>query len=320
MKKYLLDAGSTVVFTLDMYQDKFAQIADETGLTQVVVADITQSMSPMDETGAGYLKGAKPLPLPSDSRFVRWKEFFAQRRESKTICGNAGAPAVITYTGGTTGGSKGAMLSNKAVLAVGTQHEAGDVDFQRENTFMQVLPLFIAYGLICSLVNPLVVGMTLIVRIPMVESISELYRKFKPNHIIYGPAYWEKFADENDNFDLENLIAPITGGDVLHIETETKINQYLERHGCKYPLLNGYGMTEVGAAVAINYRFAHELGSVGIPFVKTVISAFDVETGEELTYGEQGEICIQAPSMMTAYVNNQAETANVVRKHEDGQL
>ncbi len=86
---------------------------------------------------------------------------------------------------------------------------------------------------------PLAFGMTIVVRIPMADSIAQLCRKIKPNHIMYGPAYWEKFADDNEKFDLSNLIAPITGGDVLHTTTETKINKYLNEHGCSYPLLNG---------------------------------------------------------------------------------
>lgn len=83
-------------------------------------------------------------------------------------------------------------------------------------------------------------------------------------------------------------------------------------------MFNGYGMSEVGAAVSVNFEGAHELGSVGIPFVKTVISAFDIETGEELPVGSEGEICILTPSVMTEYLNNPEETANIIRKHSDG--
>lgn len=79
-------------------------------------------------------------------------------------------------------------------------------------------------------------------------------------------------------------------------------------------------MTEVGAAVSVNYKYAHKFGSVGMPFVKNIIAAFDTETEEELRYGERGEICIQTPSMMLGYVNNSEETDNIIRKHEDGQL
>ena len=319
LKKYILDVKSKIVFTLDLFQDKFAQIADETQLEKVVVAGSTDSMSLTNQIGAKLFKGIKSIPLPDDSRFITWKKFFVNKRGNKRICHNADAPAVITYTGGTTGGSKGAILSNKAIIAVAQQYIIGEQELRRESKWMQVLPLFIAYGVTCSLMIPLTVGMTVIVRMPS-GPIAEFYKKFKPNHIVYGPAYWEAFADANEDLDLSNLIAPISGGDTLHAVTETKINDYLKKHGSPYLIMNGYGMTEVGAAVSVNYKYAHEFGSVGMPFVKNVIAAFDTETGQELRYGERGEICIQTPSMMLGYVNNPEETNKIIRKHEDGKL
>lgn len=289
MKKYILDTKSKVVFTLDLFQDKFREIADEVQLEKIIIAGSMDSMSFTNRIGARLLNGVKPMPVPEDSRFITWKKFFQNRRESKKTCHDADAPAVITYTGGTTGGSKGAMLSNKAIIAVAQQYIMGEQKLRRESTWMQVLPLFIAYGVTCSLMIPLIVGMTLIVRIPMAESIVDFYKKFKPNHIMYGPAYWEAFADANEDLDLSNLIAPITGGDMLHTATETKINDYLKKHGSSYPLMNGYGMTEVGAAVSVNYKYAHEYDSVGIPFVKNVISAFDTETGQDFRMAKEGK-------------------------------
>ena len=82
--------------------------------------------------------------------------------------------------------------------------------------------------------------------------------------------------------------------------------------------MNGYGMSEVGAAVAVNFKRAHRLGSVGVPLCKNIISAFNTETGEECQYGQEGEICVCTPSMMTRYINNPEETANVIKVHSDG--
>lgn len=318
IEKYVENVKSKIVFTLDMFQDKFLRIADKINVEKIIVIKIIQSMAWLNQIGAKAFKGMKSKPLPNDSRFITWKQFFCNKSESMTVYHDPNAPAIITYTGGTTGGSKGAVLSNKAVIAVAQQYIIGEEELRRDSVWMQVLPLFIAYGVTCSLMIPLIVGMTLIIRIPMVESISELYKKFKPNHIMYGPAYWEKFADDNVDFDFSSLIAPITGGDMLHEAVEVKINDYLKKHGSRYMLMNGYGMTEVGAAVSVNYRYAHEMGSVGIPFVKNIISAFDIETGKEMQYGQKGEICIQTPSIMLGYVNDQEETDHILRKHEDG--
>ena len=77
-------------------------------------------------------------------------------------------------------------------------------------------------------------------------------------------------------------------------------------------------MTEVCAGVSGTVVANNEIGSVGIPFVQTVISVFDPETGEELKYNEQGEICITGPNMMLGYYKNQAATDAVKRVHQDG--
>ena len=318
LKKYIADTGSTIVVTLDMFQDKFEEIAVETGLRHIIVANLIQSMSPITRLGAKYLKGLKPKALPKDPHFISWKQFSKMKRLCETVCHDADAPAVITYTGGTTGGSKGAILSSRAVNAVAHQYILGEKDLQREHTWAQVLPLFIAYGVTCSLMIPLTIGMTLIVRIPMSESIAVLCKKFRPNHIIYGPAFWEAFADDNEDLDLSYFMAPITGGDTLRASVEAKINTYLQAHNSPYLLMNGYGMTEVGAAVCVNFRHAYEFGSVGMPFINSIISAFDPDTGKELPYGQEGELCICTPSMMSGYVNNPEETAHMIHVHKDG--
>lgn len=64
----------------------------------------------------------------------------------------------------------------------------------------------------------------------------------------------------------------------------------------------------------------YKSGSVGITFLQNILSAFDVDTGKELSYGEEGEICICTPSRMLGYINKPDETANILWKHEDGKL
>jgi len=320
LKKHIKAAKSTIVFTLDIFQDIFARIADQIRINTVVITNLTRSMPFANRFSARYIKGLKPKSLHNDSRFVDWDDFFSKSKESKNTFHDADAPAIIVYTGGTTGGSKGAVLSNRAIISVPFQYILQTPDLRRESTWIQLLPLFIAYGVTCSMMIPLAVGMTLIVRIPMSDSIAQLCKRFNPNYIIYGPAYWEALADDKLALELSYLIAPITGGDTLKSTTETKINQYLSKCGCRYPILNGYGMTEVGAAVSVNAKYAHKLGSVGIPFAKNIISAFDIETGKELKYGKKGEICIYSPSTMIEYINNIDETQNIIRKHVDGKF
>lgn len=318
--RHINEAQSSFVFIVDIFQDKVLEIIDQTNVKNVVVSSMIEGMSFVNRLGARLVKKIKHISLPKDQRFINWKTFVQEANDDSPTMHDPSATAFITYTGGTTGGSKGVMLSNKAVLAVAYQYIIAEKELSRSGKWMQVLPLFIAYGVTCSLMIPLSVGMEMIIRIPMADSIFYLCKKFRPNHIIYGPAFWEAFADNNRDLDLSYLIAPISGGDTLSPKVEQKIDDYLTRNGSPYLLMNGYGMTEVGAAVSVNFKHAYEFGSVGTPFVKNIVSAFDVETGKELIYGQEGEICIHTPSMMTGYLNNEEETSNIIRKHEDGLL
>ena len=323
LKHQLLSTNSHVVFSLDLFTESFLSIAKETSLKKLISVPITQSMSAISRLAVSVSGKIEKINIRKSSLVMKWKEFLCVNRKTSSEIQSANDPnavAFITYTGGTTGGSKGVMLTNKATLAVAEQYMRGEPELHRSSIWMQIIPFFTAYGITCSLIIPLAVGMTLIVRLPLADSLLQLCKKFKPNHIVSGPAVWESFAEANVNLDLSYLIAPISGGDMLRESAEEKINAYLERCGCQYKLMNGYGMTEVGAAVACNFKDKYEFGSVGAPFVKNVIAAFDIATGNELPYYKEGEICICAPSMMIGYVAQTSETNNIMRRHNDGNI
>ena len=319
IRQHLLDSASKYVFTLDIFQEKIQESIKGTAVEKVIVSTLTQGMSIFSKAGAKLFKKAPAIPPAKDKRFMSWKQFMEYSTGESSTASNPTAPAFITYTGGTTGGSKGVLLSSAAVLAVSEQYLIGEGDSNPHGKWVLVLPLFIAFGLICVAV-PLMTGMTIIIRIPLGETIGDVCKKFKPNYYVFSPSFWEDFADKNEKMDLSSLISPISGGDVLTEKAEKRINAYLQRCGCRTKIMNGYGMSEVCAAVSVNYNRIYEFGSVGAPFVKNIISAFDVDSGKELQYGEEGEICIHTPSMMIGYLNNEEETNRIMRRHDDGLL
>lgn len=104
----------------------------------------------------------------------------------------------------------------------------------------------------------------------------------------------------------------------MDIVLEGNANAFLHKHGCSDCITKGYGMTEVSAGVAGTLVENNEIGSVGVPFVKTVISIFDPITGDELGYNKEGEICISGPNMMLGYYGNPEATNEIIKVHEDG--
>jgi long-chain acyl-CoA synthetase len=82
----------------------------------------------------------------------------------------------------------------------------------------------------------------------------------------------------------------------------------------------GYGSTEVLAAVSLTDRYVESTGSCGLPLPGFSIEIVGFDTEEEVPVGEYGEICVSGPSMMLRYLNNEKETAEVLKKHNDGKV
>ena len=84
----------------------------------------------------------------------------------------------------------------------------------------------------------------------------------------------------------------VSGGDLLTIPQEMKINKFLHEHGAKVNIAKGYGMTESVAATCYTFPGTNEPGSIGIPMVGNTYKICDPETAEELEIGQEGEICV----------------------------
>ena len=170
---------------------------------------------------------------------------------------------------------------------------------------------------------PLTLGLELI-PIPrfVPEQFGKLVRQFRPNHMISTPAFYELMMDSKamKDFDLSFLKTMGSGGDTMNEGLENKLDAFMKSHNIRYPLAQGYGMSEVSAAASFCVNDIFKRKSVGIPSITTSIAIFDPETGKELGYNEIGEVCITGPSMMKGYYRKPEETAIVMREHEDGQV
>ena len=153
-------------------------------------------------------------------------------------------------------------------------------------------------------------------------SIGKLVRIYKPNHIISTPVFIELLINsmEVQGMDMSFLYTLACGGDSMNEGLENRLNEFRKEHGMKYPLAQGYGMSELSAAASFCVNRIYKQGSVGIPSLTVNVGIFDPDTGEELGYKEIGEVCVTGASMMKGYFNKPEETAYVMRKHDDGQV
>ena len=319
-----------------------------------IIAAITDSRTPVcllfDEAdpllcskilSAGYkcvlISAADSLPFPKNVLYkakksasntakesIHWHEFLksAESCESPRGSQSPDALAILEHTGGTTGTSKAVMLTNKNVNSVVAQYRIGGTRWSRQDKWLSIGFPFIAYTLICSIHLPLSLGITGVLCFDIdVGKIKETVWKHKCNHMSNVPATWEGLAsDKNEKADYSFLKNPVVGADALQPSKEAEINSFLKQHGAKCEIAKGYGMTEVSSAVSVCSPSYNKIGSVGIPFVNTVIAVFDTDTGDELPYDRQGEICISGPSVMRGYFGNPEETEKVLKQHKDGKL
>jgi long-chain acyl-CoA synthetase len=122
------------------------------------------------------------------------------------------------------------------------------------------------------------------------------------------------------DFDLSFIMAMAAGGDTANEAFEHKLREFTREHGVKYPLAQGYGMSETSSAAAFGVFNIHRDGSAGVPCIHTIISTFKPGTTEELDIGEMGEICITGPILMKEYLGEPEETSQVMWEHPDGRI
>lgn len=325
IRDYILEVDAKVVMTLDIAYDRIADAVRGTNVDTIIVASPGDSLPPVKRAMYKALNKLKGISPALDKWSYSWTRFIADGQQdiAQSIPYEKDTCCVIVHTGGTTGSPKGVMLSNDNVNALAVQSILTGIDMTREHNWMDMMPPFVAYGIGMGLHLPLVIGMeTILVPSFEADKFDELLLEHEPIHMVGVPYHWNVVIHSKklQNKDLSRIIAPTVGGDTMDTELERNANAFLAQHGCNYRITKGYGMSEVCAGVAGTVDANNEIGSVGIPFVHSLISIFDPDTAEELPYGEVGEVCISGPNVMLGYYNNPDETANILRTHTDGRV
>jgi len=318
--------SSKLLVTIDLAWPKVAKLMDKLTVKRFVVASPNNSLPAVAKI-ARTISTAKDTPkIPYGPDIIRWSDFVKKGRGLNVPQAPyaEGSVAAITYTGGTTGTPKGVMLTNDNLNNMADSFCLGGVKRYSDNDrFLEIMPIFAAYGVGCGIHMPLSMGFELIV-IPKFtpDQLGKLIRKYKPNHMMGVPAFYEQIMHSKDlwDFDLSFLLTTGCGGDTMNPGLEARFNKFLKEHGAPFCLSQGYGMSEMAGAATCCYSAVYKDDSAGIPLLATTCGIFDPETGEELSYYRQGEICMTGRQVMKGYFNNEAETDHILRRHADGKL
>ena len=309
------------LFTFDMFSHKFKDIPKDKMPCHVISMSALDSMILISKFISRFY-GLVRHKVPQELNAKTWQEFLKHGDKEAKIDYevNGTDPAVVFPTSGTSGHSKGALVSSKAINNCLEQYSAQNSRIGKYDSCLCAVPMFHAFAITTGLHEGVRHGMKIVMRMPGNNLLVDAFKHDKVNHVAFMPQIWQTFVDQDKKIDMSCVIDPITGSDVLTPELEEKINNYLRKNGSNEVILNGFGLTEVCAATCVNTQTHHKTGSVGLPFSKTIIAAFDTDTGKEKKYNEVGELCIHSPSIMIGYVGLPEKTKEVLRIHEDGKL
>ena len=330
IRHYLDFSHSKAILTLDQFYTKVASVMPELQNSdcKLLLARIQDELPLALAVGYDLTKARKYPAPPRRGNYIWWSEFMRMgRRKNLPLPKKLPAAndcASILYSGGTTGTTKGIMLSNLNFNALGLQTIAASgfapIDGMK---MLSVMPVFHGFGLGIGIHTALIGGACCIL-VPQfnVKTYADLLIKKQPNIIPGVPTLFEALlrAEKLENADLSCLKGVFCGGDSLSIELKKKVDEFLKAHNASVQIRQGYGLTECVTASCLTPKDYNRVGSIGVPFPDTYYKIVKPGTTEELDANFEGEICISGPSVMLRYVDNPEETANTLRRHEDGRI
>ena len=321
---YLNESESVTAITLDQFYHKFEKVRQNTKVVNIIIASVKDALSKPIRAGYMLTEGRKVKKIPKDAPVIMWKDFM---RLSKACFYNykverrADAPAVILYSGGTTGTTKGIVLTNKNFNALGQQVIAANPMFRVGDKMLAAMPLFHGFGLgVCVHTMLSQGGRCILIPRFTAKSYAKQIVKYRCNFIAGVPTLYEALLrlPSMDGADLSCLKGVFSGGDSLSIELKKKFDKFLYDHKAVIQVREGYGTTETVTACCLTPPHMFKEGSIGLPFPDTYIKIVRPGTDEELPYGEEGEILLAGPTVMKEYMNPPDETASTLRTHADG--
>jgi long-chain acyl-CoA synthetase len=313
LRHQLADCGAKVVVCLDRVYETVAKVQKDTALEHVVVTSV-----------ADYLPTAKRLQLrlPIAKAKKARREIIAEVpkgapvKQFNALLKAAGQPsrqvpidpetdlALLQYTGGTTGLSKGAMLTHYNLVSNAYMNRLWDTGATAgKEVTLGVLPLFHAYGLTVAMTGTVLIGGTLVL-LPRfdLDLVFAAIDEWKPTTFPGVPPIYKAIADspKAKQHDLRSIRLCVSGAMKLPVEIQ---DQFERISGAR--LVEGYGMTETSPSTHANpVTGIRKPGSIGLPLTGTLCRIVDQEdSSKEIAPGQPGELAISGPQVFRGYWN-----------------
>ncbi|MBR5932399.1 MAG: acyl--CoA ligase [Treponema sp.] len=320
------------LFVLDGVYSYIEDSIKETCIKKIVVIPSSNSF-PFILSKLFYLKSSAKKILSKRNQYgldyYHWNEFLLM---GENYTGEIDAdyekdvPVIMVYSSGTTGASKGILLTNDGINSIIINYLTDLFSYKRGSSFLQMIPVWTSTGAVLSILMPLVLGIKVILepRYGCESFVSDLV-KYKPTITLASTSLWMNAADElcDKNVDFSGLEYPAAGGEKVLPKDEIRLNQFLLDHGCKKIIAKGYGMCELGGTVSTSTGDKNakvKMGSNGYPILNSIVAAFDIKTDKELKFGEHGEIRVCTPARMKGYYKRPDATSEYFKTDSEGRV
>ena len=308
------DSGVKAVVVLDQFYETLCQALPDTGIEHVIVTrpvDLLPQPRNMLLSGAMKLMGKRPS-LPR-GQYIRFSEmltggsnYIAHKATIDDVC-------ALQYTGGTTGASKGVMLTQSCLVSNIAQSLSVISILDKPITHsitVAPLPIYHIYAYsLCMGLMPATRGHTILIPDPRnIPLFVRAIKKFKFEIFIGLNSLFVALLDNKDfkKLDFSKLRMTLSGGMAL---MESVANDWQAATGCI--VSEGYGMTEASPVISMNPSGFEKIGTAGIPIPGTDIKVVD-ENGVEQEVGGVGELCVRGPQVMAGYWQREEQTAEVI--------
>ena len=322
---YLKETASECVVTLDQFNKKFDSLQKSCEIKKLIVTSIANALNPLLLAGYMVTQGRKVKKPEKTDNIIYWKNFLSAGKKYKGeyYCSKSkNDVAVILFSGGTSGVTKGILLSNLNFNALAKQTETMCNKVVAKKSMLAAMPIFHGFGLgVCIHTMLVCGGRSILIPRFNIDSYAKLLKKEKPNYIAGVPTLYEAITRSQNmqGVDLSCLMGVFSGGDSLSVELKKKFDKFLADHNATVRVREGYGTTECVTASCLTPYNTEREGSIGLPYPDMYYKICKVGKTEEVAYGEEGEICLCGPSVMLGYLNHSKETAETLKLHEDGQ-
>ncbi|KAB2873909.1 MAG: long-chain-fatty-acid--CoA ligase [Burkholderiaceae bacterium] len=321
LQHQLTDSGAKAIVILENFAATLAQVADAVPTKQVVLAAMGDMLGLAKGALVNYVvrkvkKMVPPFALP---QAVRFNDALTQGRRRSYTPPKIGPDdiAVLQYTGGTTGVSKGAVLLHRNLVANVLQSEAWyqpalkKIPAGEQIVTVCALPLYHIFGFNTNMMLGMRMGGSNIL-IPNPRDIPAVLKELSKQKFHSLPAVNTLFLalanhPDFDKVDWSSLKISVGGGMAVQQATA---RLWLEKTGC--PICEGYGLSETSPSVTCNpVDSTAYSGNIGLPLPNTELALLD-DDGQEVPAGAAGEIAIRGPQVMAGYWQRPEETAKVM--------